>query len=84
MNLRMIVNGNDILLKNINHDVEEVNQGLYHRAWSGVYEILESTSPLTNQDINQLMKYGLFGRGRDVNISVCGNKIHYSGRCDYE
>lgn len=75
-----IVNDNEIVLQRLEHQSAQTGR-CYHQ-WSGVYKIISSTRPVTNEDVQRLEIIGVFGCGQSIRGKLEGELIKYWGAAD--
>lgn len=74
------VNGNKIILRRLEHN--SIPWGRCCHKWTGKYQIMENSRPVSTENIETLKDENVFGCGQIVEAHLVGTEIHYSGTCD--
>lgn len=75
-----LATGNEVVLNRTQYNSSATGR-CYHQ-WVGVYKIIKSSMPVTNEDVGLLKAKGIFGCGQIVNATLFNDEIKFSGVID--
>jgi len=73
-------NGNEVVLNRTAYNSHPTGRCCHQ--WFGVYKIIKSSMPVTNEDVALLKAKGIFGCGQIVNAALFNDEIKFSGVID--